>query len=313
MYKQEIKKLEQKIVIKINDYSNSKDTLILGLSGGADSVFLFHMLLLTKSSFISAHLNHNLRGEESKRDQVFCTRLCKNHNKSIKIKTLDIEKIAKSSKKGIEETGRIERYKFFKDLAKKHKAKLIITAHHADDNAETIIKNLSRGSSLSGLSGIKELQNNIFRPLLEISKNEIIDYLKTKKIPFINDSSNEDKKYQRNFIRHEIMPLFLKLNPSFPKTITKNIKIIKEIEDFLDLHTQTFLKNKNKFSAKEFNLLAPAIKRHALKTILKNNEIESTHIEEIIQLISKNHGKKEKSYKNIQIKINKSIVSIEMS
>lgn len=315
MNKQEIKKLEQKISTIIKTFVQPKETLILGLSGGEDSVFLFQMLLLNKTRFICAHLNHKLRDQESEDDQVFCSKLCKAHNIAIEIKSKNIKKIAQDQKKGIEESARIERYKFFNQLIKKHKAKYILTAHHADDNAETIIKNLARGSSLSGLSGMPTISQNIFRPLLNISKSEIIDYLKTKKIPFVYDSSNSDTKYQRNFIRHEILPLFLKLNPSFAKTLSKNSQILKEIDDYLEIQAQKFIKkhsiDENKIDAKAFRNLHPAIQKQVIRTICEKYDLESNHIEEIIKLISNNVGNKIKTIKNIKFKINSNIIQLE--
>jgi tRNA(Ile)-lysidine synthase len=301
--KQETKKLEQKICSKIEKQNPEKKPLILGLSGGADSVFLFYMLIISDQHFICAHLNHNLRGDESTDDQDFCTKLCKSHKIKFELLSEDIKKIARKKKIGLEEAGRIERYKFFGTLQKKYKAKYILTAHHADDNAETIIKNLSRGASLSGLSGIKEVQTDIFRPILDVSKNEITEYLKAKKIDFRTDKSNLDTRYQRNFIRHEIMPLMETLNPSFSSTLAKNTKNLKEIESFLIEEAQKYLKenlkSKNKgtdtLNKKSFKSLHVALKKEIIKSLLGQTDTENVYIEEILTLIEKNIGNKSKT------------------
>lgn len=317
MNKQEIKKLEQKIASNIKAKNPEGKTLILGLSGGADSVFLFHMLILAKQNFICAHLNHNLRGIEATRDQDFCTKLCKSHKIKLEILSKDIKKIAQEKKIGLEEAGRIERYGFFVKLVKKHKALYILTAHHADDNAETILKNLSRGASLSGLSGIKEIQTNIFRPLLKVSKTQILDYLKTKKITYRTDQSNFDTKYQRNYIRHEIMPKFLTLNPSFPDTLAKNTENLKEIGSFLDEEAKKFLKENLKeegkntltIERKPFSALHPALKKQILRKLLGQTDTENVHIDEILTLIDKNVGNKSKTLKGLKISVKSQKIS----
>jgi tRNA(Ile)-lysidine synthase len=316
MNKQEIKKLEQKIISIIHAQVKNKDKLILGISGGSDSVFLFHIMLLTKSKFICAHLNHNLRGSESDEDQIFCTKLCTTHNIPLYKRSIKIKNLSQKLKKGIEETGRNERYKFFNYLAKKHKASFIITAHHADDNVETILLNLIRGAGLSGISGMTQMQDNIFRPLLYVSKSEILDYLKSKKIPFREESSNKDTSYRRNFIRHEILPLILKKNPSFTKTISKNTLILKEIEDFLNTEAKKFLKNHSnplntQIDAKAFRKAHPSLQKQIIRNLTQKYDIKSINIDEIIDLIEKNTGNKEKTLKTIKIKIKSNIIQLE--
>lgn len=306
MNPQETKKLEQKVLSKLSAHISPKDTVILGLSGGPDSVFLNHFLQQIPSQLITAHLNHQLRGKDSDKDAEFCRKIGTNHQeKSLKINS--------------EEHGRKERYKFFEQLAKKHQAKYILTAHHADDNLETILFNLTRGATLKGLGGMQEFNAKIFRPLLEINKTTILDYLKTKKIPYRKDKSNQDSKYSRNRIRLKVIPELLKINPNLNQNSAKNASKLREINDYLELQAQKWLKkqeNPQKISAKTFRLLHPALQKQVILEIHKflignSQKIESTHIEEVLKLIHNNNGNKKKRLGKITFAIKNNIINVQ--
>ncbi len=328
MNKQEIKKLEKEIKEILNNHFKSIKTpiVIAGISGGTDSIFLLHFLKQTNAKIIIAHINHKLRGENSDLDEKFVKNISENlifHSKKINIK-----EISKKKKTGIEETARKIRYKFFQDLAKKYKANYIITAHHADDNIETILLNLTRGTGIQGIQGIQEkgeilnLKSNnkenkfiFLRPLLQFSKKEILEYLKHKKIKYKEDKTNKDTTYNRNFIRHEIIPKLKKINPSLIETFAKNQKNIKEINEYLKLQAQKWIKNnKNSdfsFNATSFRKQHTAIQKIILREIyLKHvgnlNNLENIHITEALKVINNNIGNKEKKLgkTNIYIKNN---------
>ncbi len=313
MNKQEIKKLENKINAVFSKHTDKSSKFLLALSGGADSVFLLHILKKLNIIFTSAHLNHKLRERESDQDENFCKKLCQKEKIKFVSRKADVKAFSKKEKKGIEESARIIRYNFLKKILKKEKLNFILTAHHAEDNAETIIKNLSRGASLKGLSGIKIINNKIFRPLLDISKTEIVDYLTTHKISFREDSSNFDKKFHRNLIRHDIMPLFLKLNPSFTKTLSKNTEIIRENLDFIEQTAEDFIKKQEPFqiNAKDFKKLHIAIQKEVLKKFCKTENLKNIHIEELILLIQNNIGNKSKTINGTKFKINSNIIQLE--
>ncbi len=299
---QEAKKLENKVLEKLKNHLKKNDTVILALSGGPDSVFLLEMLKKLPLKIIAAHVNHHLR-KESDKDQKFVENLHETITKSAKIAEL-----SQKNKAGIEETGRKIRYEFFQKLAKTSKAKYILTAHHADDNLETIIHNLTRGTTLKGLAGIEEISQNLFRPLLEITKDEIIAYLKIRKIPYLTDKSNKDTIYKRNDIRKNIVPHLKKLNPNLPKLLAKNTKNLREIDDFLQKEAQKWLKQNQNLDAKKFRTLHPALQKTILKELHKTHakttkNLESIHFEEVLTLINNNIGNKKKKLGQLTVTI----------
>jgi len=319
MNNQETIKLEKKVQKNLKEIIG-KNTLILGVSGGPDSVFLLKMLQAIDAKIHVAHINHKLRSKDSDLDEEFV----KNLDPNFSIKKLDIKKLSKERKTGIEETGRKVRYDFFKELAKKKKTKFIITAHHADDNLETILLNLSRGATLKGLSGMQEIEkisNNLFlfRPLLFISKNEIIDYLKFKKIKYRTDKSNKNPIYKRNHIRLKIIPELKKINPNIIKTVAKNAKNIKTLDEELENKAVNWLKKNcksNKLDAKKFREENTSIQKYILmqchQNIIGNTQnIESIHLEECLNLINKNIGNKTKRLGKIKISIKTNIISLK--
>lgn len=324
---QEAKKLDQEVQKILKKNLNISDTVVLGLSGGADSVFLLHQLEAFGCKIIVAHLDHSLRGEKSENDAIFCQRLSKEHQ--FELLKLDIKKLSKNSKKGLEETGRIKRYQFFQKLAQKYQAKYIITAHHADDNVETVFLNFVRGATLQGLSGIPQIQKldettSLFRPILHIPKTQIINYLKFKKIKFHTDHTNKDNTLSRNFLRNKVIPLLKQLNPNLHTTINKNIQSIKEIDDQIRNTALNWVKaNKldkdfKTFPAEKFRQKSPAIQKQILLEIYKlhlgnTRNIENTHLEEVTKLISQNVGNKKKKLGKMTIALNKNRINFIMS
>ena len=319
MNNQETIKLEKKVQKNLKEIIG-KNTLILGVSGGPDSVFLLKMLQAIDAKIHVAHINHKLRSKDSDLDEEFV----KNLDPNFSIKKLDIKKLSKERKTGIEETGRKVRYDFFKELAKKKKAKFIITAHHADDNLETILLNLSRGATLKGLSGMQEIEkisNNLFlfRPLLFISKNEIIDYLKFKKIKYRTDKSNKNPIYKRNHIRLKIIPELKKINPNIIKTVAKNAKNIKTLDEELENKAVNWLKKNcksNKLNAKKFREENTSIQKYILmqchkKEFGNTKNIESVHLEECLEMIKKNIGNKTKKLGKLKISIKTNIITLK--
>ena len=197
------------------------DSVIVALSGGADSTALLSVLVSLKEkynlSIYAAHLNHNIRGDEAKRDENFCKILCKKFNTELFIKSVDVPTLAKQQKISEELCGRNVRYAFFDELSQKLCAK-IATAHTASDNAETLIFNIARGASLTGLSAIPPKRGNIIRPLIELSRGDIESYCEENNLEYVTDSTNLADDYTRNYIRHNIIPCLKKLNPSFERT-----------------------------------------------------------------------------------------------
>ena len=203
-----------------------EEKLILGISGGADSVCLMHVFLELGYSFELAHCNFNLRGEESDADEYFVKDLAKEHQLKVHIKQFDTLVYAAENKISTQMAARDLRYAWFEKLRIKSSAKYLAIAHHANDDVETFFINLVRGSGLKGFLGIKEKNNAIVRPLLSVSRLEIEQYLKDRGLVFREDSSNASVKYLRNKIRHELIPLLAQMNPSIQQTVKDEMRIL---------------------------------------------------------------------------------------
>ena len=206
-----------------------EDKLILGISGGADSVCLMHVFLELGYSFELAHCNFNLRGEESDADENFVQELAKKYQLKIHVKQFDTLAYAAENKISTQMAARDLRYAWFEKLQIKLNAKYLAIAHHANDDVETFFINLVRGSGLKGFLGIKEKNNLIVRPLLVVSRLEIEQYLKERDIVYREDSSNASVKYLRNKIRHELMPLLAQMNPSIQETVKDEMRILEGV------------------------------------------------------------------------------------
>ena len=216
-----IKRIQQYIT---NTNLFSKDNhLLLAISGGADSVCLFFTLKELGYNIELAHCNFNLRGKESDEDERFVKKLANKYGVRYHVKSFETQKYANKQKISIQMAARDLRYKWFDELLATNNLDFVIIAHHKDDNIETFFINLIRGSGINGLCGIKPKNKKITRPLLQISREEIEHYLNQKNIKFRNDSSNLDVKYQRNKIRHQLIPLLKEMNPNIQQTIADEI------------------------------------------------------------------------------------------
>jgi tRNA(Ile)-lysidine synthase len=204
------------------------DTVLLTVSGGIDSASLFHLFIETQIEFAIAHCNFQLRGEESDGDQLFVEYMAARNNiKCFTIK-FNTKEFAAENKLSIQMAARELRYNWFEKLASENHFDKIAIAHNLNDLVETFFINLTRGSGLKGLTGIKPVNGKIIRPLLFASRNEIAEYAKEKEITYREDSSNAETKYLRNAIRHKIIPEFEKLNPSFLQSVLHSSTIIGE-------------------------------------------------------------------------------------
>lgn len=208
--------------------------LLIATSGGIDSVVLTHLLHQLNFDITLAHCNFKLRGVESDVDEEFVKNLGETLNISTFITTFETEKIAKEKKQSIQIAARELRYTWFNELLKKHHFNYVLTAHHADDNVETFLINLSRGTGLEGLTGIPTINKNIVRPLLIFSRDEILAYAKKHNIKWREDQSNASTKYLRNKIRHQIVPVLKEINPHFLEAFTKTLKNLQESQQIVD-------------------------------------------------------------------------------
>lgn len=216
--------------------------IILAISGGPDSMALLYIMDKLKQdlniTLTVAHVNHSLRPEADE-EESFVKKCSLDLGIPFYSHKADVAKIALEEKKSIEDAGRQVRYQFFRQLLNDLKADQIATAHHQDDNAETVLLNLLRGTGIKGLRGIMPVNDNIIRPLLGVSKLEIMDYLKDNSLPYCIDDSNFDPIYLRNKIRHELIPLLEKeYNPNIIEGLSKLAVIAREENEFLELKTE---------------------------------------------------------------------------
>ncbi len=224
-----------KVIKAIDRYEMFKytDSVTVALSGGADSVCLLYVLKDIAQKYgvkISAiHINHLLRGDESDRDENFVRELCKKEEIPLTVKRIDVKSLAEQTGESTELAARQARYDAFKELD----GTLVATAHSADDNLETVIYNMTRGSGLKGICGIPPKRDIYIRPLIFCTRQEIEVYLHEKGIPFVVDSSNLTDDYTRNFIRHGVVPKLKSINPSASDTVAAMSASLREDEEFL--------------------------------------------------------------------------------
>ena len=201
---------------------------LLACSGGIDSVVLAHLCANTNLDFELAHCNFNLRAEESSKDAEFVQDLANELNKKIHITNFDTIGYVGLNKVSVQIAARELRYEWFAKIQEENTIKYLVTAHHADDDLETFIINLSRGTGIDGLKGIPSNTSNIKRPLLKFSQEQIMIFSQTHKLEWREDQSNEDTKYLRNKIRHQIVPLLKELHPSFLDNFIKTQQYLEQ-------------------------------------------------------------------------------------
>ncbi len=280
--------------------------IILGLSGGPDSVLLFLFLKKLKTEnkidLVCAHLDHEWR-KESTKDVIFCKQLCEKENiKFVEGKASNINSSIKFNGSQ-EEVGRILRHTFLKDILKKENADHIALGHHLQDQQETFLWRIIRGTTLSGLTCMKKNDTQYIRPLLNIEKTEIINYLNKNKIEYLIDKTNESDKYLRNKIRKYVIPQIEKCDPRFSKKFASTLSFLQEEDDFLKKLSKTvfdkifyYSSKKKKFigNLKEFQNLDTVIKKRIIilwfcKEELKFN-LSNNYLNEIIRFIDNKNG-----------------------
>lgn len=215
--------------------------VLVALSGGADSVCLLDLFLWAKANgdfpypIAAAHINHNLRGEESDRDEAFCRTLCEKNGIPLFVKGVDVNTVATQSGKSIEEAARDVRYAFFEEVLQKDSSLChIATAHHTGDFCETMLLNLIRGSGITGLCSIPRMRGNILRPLLDCSREEILAYNEAKDLAFVTDSTNLSAAYSRNRLRLHVLPEFAKISAGYAESMQRTAALLARDADYLN-------------------------------------------------------------------------------
>ena len=274
--------------------------VLVGLSGGADSVALLHIMhrLSCESGFkvYAAHVNHGLRGDDAVRDAEFSKQFCDSLGIPCFIKNADVRALAKEWGVSEEMTGRRVRYEFFSELMLEYDIDYTATAHHKNDNAETIVMNFIRGSATAGLCGIPYKRDRIIRPLLDISRSEIENYCVQNDLEYVTDKTNLDTVYTRNKIRNIFIPEIEKeFNPNFCDTVTSNAQIIRDDEAFLVLTAENEYRETVKDGYADIEglmSLHKAIARRVIRMMVAEvsglSDVSSVVIENIYGLCSKN-------------------------
>ena len=265
--------------ISENNMLSSGDTAVCGLSGGADSVALLLSLYQLREKLgitvEALHVNHCIRGEESDSDEEFCRKLCKSLDIAFTAVRCDVVSQSKKWQKSTEETARIMRYEEF---AKHSEGKKLATAHNANDNLETVILNLTRGTGIKGLAGIPCVRGNIIRPLLTVSRAEIEDFLKISGQSYVTDSTNLSDDYTRNKIRHRIIPLLEEINSSVVATSVNTIDTVREENAVIEADTDLAMKQ-----CRDGNALVglsgypSVIRKRCISRLLSDNKLPYSH------------------------------------
>ena len=301
-----LQKVLASVEAAISDYGfedKFKKGVAVALSGGADSVFL--LICMKKMSeqlsfpLCAIHVNHHIRAGEAERDVEFCRSLCLENNVEFHLFEADVLKLAKNEKLGVEEAARNVRYSFFnKFLNDNPQYTYIVTAHNATDNAETVIFNMLRGGGGRAMCGIPPERDNILRPLIYVSKCDIVNVLTHNNIKYVVDSTNNDTSYSRNFIRKEIIPKCSRINTSFESAIQRLNKSMRSDTEFFDKYVKEFC---------EANQITDIAKKEALKNLpvailsriiicmyeSVTNDLEGLsylHIEKIVEIINKENN-----------------------
>ncbi len=281
--------------IKKNHLIKDNAPIIVGVSGGVDSMVLLDVLCRLGYTIVVAHVNFQLRGKTSDNDEKFVIQMTKKFNLSIEIAHFDTQKYAKENGISIEMSARELRYRWFDKLSQKYQTENIAVAHHADDNIETLFLNLLRGTGIKGITGIKTRNGKIIRPFLSVFRAEIEEYARKNTIEYVTDFTNFENIYTRNKIRNQIIPLLEKINPSIHKTLNNNILNFKKSADFYFYHIQktekTIVKNKNSvvyIDMKQLQKLEHS--QIILYEILTKYQFHSDTINDIFQKLEKQSG-----------------------
>ena len=218
--------------IKSNNLCDLNGKIICAVSGGVDSMVMAYILHKLELNIIIATCNFNLRDKESDKDQQLVEQFCLKNNISFRTISFDTKKYAKEKKLSIQMAARELRYNWFLKLLKAEKADYIAIAHNLNDSIETFFINLSRGTGIKGLTGIKNKNGHIIRPLLFANRDDIYNFAQKENVPFREDATNAETKYYRNYIRHKIIPLFQELNNSSFKNFENTIANIQNVEEY---------------------------------------------------------------------------------
>ena len=310
-----LQQFQQHIIL--NQLFSPNDTLLLAVSGGIDSVVLCELCKQAGYTFIIAHCNFKLRGAESERDAAFVQQLAQRYNVPVHIKEFDTAAYAEERKLSIQEAARELRYNWFAELLRRETANVkrqtesredaeaaahspltthLLTAHHLDDNIETMLMHFFRGTGIHGLRGMLPKQGHIVRPLLFARRQEIKQFADENNLTWVEDSSNASDKYSRNYFRHQLIPLVQKIYPEAENNLANNLRRFADMEE---LYEQAVVQHKKKLleqKGEEVHISVLKLKKaHPLNAIvyeiIKAYGFSSAQVDEVIKLLDSESGR----------------------
>ncbi len=278
---------------------NLEKKILVAFSGGADSSLLLYALhdwcSENEFSLFAAHVNHGIRGEEAIRDRDFCARVCEKMGIELFILDADVPAIAKEKGKSIESAARDVRYDFFAEIMEKNDIPILATAHNADDNLETILFRLARGTGLRGLCGIPPVRDLgvgrcVIRPILPLTKEQVHDICAENGIEYVYDSTNSEQIYARNSIRASVLPVLRAINPDAAGASVRNCESLRDDQNYLDTVSEEYLKKAEANKISELALLEKSIFCRAVSCLYGENGdsmLEGAHLDALYKLVIK--------------------------
>jgi tRNA(Ile)-lysidine synthase len=311
-----MKATEQKVLrfVKENELLLPGEKILIALSGGPDSVFLLHFLNKFKKKYKieigAVHVNHLLRGSDSQRDAIFCKTICEELSIPFYFCRKNIKTYSKKNKLSLEVAGRKVRYEFFDKISQTYGYSKIATAHNADDNVETVLINLIKGTGIKGIAGIPVKRKNIIRPILSLTKKEILDYLEENRFEYRIDESNLSNEFERNFLRNEVIPLIHKnINPALSQTVLNTSLNLQKLNYGLERLVDKLKSDIKVIKNKSISIPLDLINRedefiisYLLKEIIDDNfsvKSELNDLKKIFSLNKKLSGKSEELTGNV--------------
>ncbi|MEZ5045650.1 MAG: tRNA lysidine(34) synthetase TilS [Chitinophagaceae bacterium] len=292
--------------MKLESTISATKKYLLAVSGGVDSMVLCDLFLKAALPFQVAHCNFKLRGQASTEDELFVKTWCNNAGILCHSKSFDTKTIAENTKISIQETARNLRYQYFDELIKELAIDFVVTAHHQDDSIETTLFHLFRGTGLQGLTGIPAKNNQIIRPLLPYSKEEIYTYANNEQIAYRQDQSNSETKYTRNQIRLDIIPFIEKSFPLAKKNIAKTIAHLQDVQHLVEQRMDYYEKQLVETRGQDIYIPIRKLKNcHPLSTIfyllLKKYQFSFEQSQEVLKMMNTQGGSyvENKDYKII--------------
>lgn len=282
--------------ITANHLFEKTDQLLVACSGGVDSVVLCHVLYSNGYQFSIAHCNFQLRGNESDKDEFFVKKLAEKFGVKFYVKQFETASYAEANKLSIQVAARELRYAWFSELLAEHQLNYLLTAHHADDNVETVLMNVFKGTGIAGMHGILAKRNKLVRPLLFATKNDIVQYANEHALSWVEDASNATNKYTRNFFRHNVIPLVERVIPNAAANVLETIERMKEAELLYNQAIETHKKKLLEYRGEEVHIPILKFEKAApFKTIayeiIKDYGFNANQLPELLSLLKADTGK----------------------